>query len=247
MFKTNIAAKPIITKALNAIYPPQCLSCKTIIGENGNLCPDCWEVIHFISGSKCNICGIPFEYEINEAAICGSCMFKKPSYDCARAVFKYDDASRSLITSFKYSDKIAASDYFAKWIARSASDLIDEADLIVAVPLHRIRLFTRRYNQSSLLANSLAKLTKKPIHHNMLRRTKNTKPQAGMMFKQRILNVRGAFKINAKYADLIKGKNIILIDDVMTTGATIEACAKAIKKAGASKVTALTVARTVKG
>ena len=242
--KTKPIVKSIFANGLDVIYPPQCLSCRSLVSQKGNLCSDCWEDIHFLSSPQCDRCGVPFEFEVAEGMLCGNCIAKEPSYLKARAVFKYDDSSRALITGFKYSDKLHISDHFAKWMIRVGREFIENADFIVPVPLHRIRLFMRRYNQSALLARSLSVSSGVDVCNDMLVRRKNTPPQAGLLFKQRVLNVRGAFKVNPKYEGRILGRNIILVDDVMTTGATIEACAKVLKKAGAASVNVLTVART---
>lgn len=244
--KNYPVVKSFFANTVDIIYPPQCLSCRKLVGQKGNLCSDCWEGIHFLSDPQCDQCGIPFEFETGKEMLCGNCITKEPPYKKARSVFKYDDASRSLITGFKYSDKLHISDHFAKWMLRVGKEFIDEADIIVPVPLHRVRLFMRRYNQAALLSKSLGNNSGLNVCNDMLVRSKNTRPQAGLLFKQRALNVRGAFKINPKYTSYIVGKNIILVDDVMTTGATIEACAKVLKKAGAASVNVLTVGRTVK-
>jgi ComF family protein len=245
--KANTVITPFFTKTLDIIYPPQCLSCRVLVGAKGNLCPTCWENIQFIADPQCDSCGVPFELDSGRNILCGQCIAKPPSYAKARAVFRYDDASRDLITGFKYSDKIYSSDDFARWMIRVGKEIIESSDLIIPVPLHRIRLFTRRYNQAALLAYSIAKHCGLPVYTNMLLRKKHTAPQASLTFKQRLINVRGAFVVNQKYIDTIADKNIILIDDVMTTGATIETCAKVLVKAGAASVNILTMARTVKG
>jgi len=232
---------------IDIIYPPVCLSCKNPVAEAISLCSDCWEDINFISNPKCQKCGMPFEIEAHDEALCGECIAKPPPYNQARAAFVYEDKSAPLITGFKYGDKLHSTKYFAGIMARSGKELIERTDIIVPVPLHRIRLFKRRYNQASLLANVIAKQNLLPVINNLLIRKKNTPPQASLLFRQRIKNVQGAFTFNAKYNEIIKGKNILLIDDVMTTGATIKSCCRRLLKAGASEVNVLTIARTTKG
>ena len=242
----NTRIKPLLQNAADIIFPPQCLSCRTSIGIGGSLCPDCWEDMSFISDPQCEICGLPFELEAADGILCGSCIKTPPPYQTARSVLKYDDKSRNLITNFKYGDKIHACDNFAKWMARAGKKTIENSDVITPVPLHRIRLFTRRYNQSALLTNSLKKITGIPAYNELLIRNKHTRPQVGLLPKQRKENVKGVFSLNPKYKHFIEGKSVILVDDVMTTGATIEACSKILKKSGAHKVNVLTIARTVK-
>lgn len=245
--KTHAVIKPYIKKTLDAIYPPQCIACHAPVGVAGNLCASCWNDVNFIANPLCSCCGTPFELSAYGGAVCGECIAHPPLYKMARAVFCYDDASRRLITSFKYSDRIYTSDAFAKWMLRAGEEIMQDADFIISVPMHRLRLITRRYNQAALLANSMAKQSSLPVYHKILLRKKYTKPQASLTFKQRKLNVKGAFIINPKYMDRIINKNIIIVDDVMTTGATIDACIRPLLKAGAASVNVLTIAKTVKG
>lgn len=237
--------KSTLRKTANMIFPPQCISCRELVEETGGLCSVCWEQIEFLSQPQCHVCGFPFELHIEGETTCGNCIKRRPYYNMARAVFAYDDKSSGLIIGFKYSDKIYASDPFARWMVRAGGDMIKESDMVIPVPLHRMRLFKRRYNQSALLAHSIARLTALEVRTDILLRRKNTKPQAGMTYSQRMTNVTGAFGINSKYKDAIKGKTILLIDDVITTGATIEACTRTMLRAGAKNVNVLTLARTV--
>lgn len=246
ILKTKQTIKPFVDKAIDIVFPPQCLSCKAKVESNGSLCHKCWEAIEFISSPQCVVCGVPFELATSERQICGKCIADPPKYKAARAVFSYDDASSKLITNFKYYDSTASGLHFAKWMLRAGKGFIDEADIIVPVPLHKIRLLSRRYNQSALLCNSLSEVTAKKVCNKLLIRHKNTKPQAGLSFNMRVNNVKSAFKVNNKFQDEITGKNILLVDDVMTTGSTINSCTKVLLKAGAKNVFVLTIAMTVK-
>jgi ComF family protein len=238
---------PLLKTAVDIIFPAQCLACPTIVTVKGNLCHHCWDNIAFISSPQCEKCGMPFELENSSGMLCGNCIGENgPRYDKARAVIQYDESSRNLITNFKYSDKTHSCKHFAAWMVRVGQEFIENADIIAPVPLHRIRLFTRRYNQSALLAKSISQQCGVPAHNRLLIRTKNTPPQASLTFKQRTINVRNAFKVNSTYANKITGKNIILVDDVITTGSTINACVRALKKSGAGEVYVLTLAMTVK-
>jgi ComF family protein len=228
---------------LNMLFPPRCLLCQAFIPAVGALCSDCWQHIDFTSYPSCAICSHPFEYDMGEKTLCAVCIATPPPYRKAYSVFKYNEHSKKLIHRFKYNDQIHAAPHFAAWLARAAADALKEADMLVPVPLHRYRLWKRRYNQSALLANALGKITQVPVGLELLLRTKHTVPQAGLTNVQRQKNVQGVFKLNPRY-DSIKGKHIILIDDVMTTGATLIACSKILRKAGA-QVTVVTLARTV--
>lgn len=238
--------KPFSKRILDIILPPHCLLCKNTVEENGSLCSSCWSDMDFISKTSCSICSTPFEFDVGEDSLCASCIKERPIYDRSKTVFIYNDKSRKLITGFKYEDKIHAAKSFAKWLFTTGKDLVEESDLIIPVPLHRIRLFTRRYNQSSLIAAELAKQVYLPVAHDVLIRKKNNKPQASLPRNQRLKNVIGAFAVKEKCKNLIEGKNILLIDDVMTTSATVSECAKVLKKNGAAKVNILTLAKTVR-
>jgi len=244
--KAGKIIKPITKKAIDIIFPPKCLSCKVYIESDGGLCHKCWEEIDFISSPQCYSCGTPFEIQTSNDNICGKCIATPPKYSMARSVLRYNEKSSKLITNFKYYDSTHACHHFARWLSRTGEDMIADTDIITPVPLHKMRLLTRRYNQCALLCNSLSELTGKVTYNNLLIRHKNTKPQAGLEFNKRINNVKSAFKINPDLIEQINNKNILLIDDVMTTGSTIDSCTKTLLKSGARNVYVLTIAMTVK-
>lgn len=230
--------------ALDLLLPPQCLACRAIVAEPGALCGPCFAKLRFITAPCCAACGLPFEFDPGADALCGDCIRRRPAYGRARAVFRYDDASRGLVLAFKHGDRIDAAPAYARWLARAGGELIAEADAIAPVPLHWSRLFRRRYNQSALLANALARITGRAVTPDLLRRRRRTPPQGGMGRAERVRNVRGAFALGPGRA--VAGKRILLIDDVLTTGATAEACAAVLTKAGAKAVDVLTLARVVR-
>lgn len=233
--------------ALALLLPPQCLSCREIVAEPGTLCGACFAKVRFLSAPCCAVCGTPFEFDPGGAdVLCGSCIRHRPAYDRARAVFRYDDSSRGLVLAFKHGDRIDAAPAYARWLARAGSGLIEGADLIAPVPLHWTRLFHRRYNQSALLANALSRLAGLPAVPDLLCRRRRTPSQGGLDRARRIRNVRGAFVVRAAARARVTGKRILLVDDVLTTGATVEACATALLKAGATAVDVLTLARVVR-
>lgn len=182
---------------------------------------------------------------MGEGALCGECLHEHPDYSRARAAFKYDEHSKSLVLRLKYHDQLQLAPVYGAWLAKAGKDLAAASDIIVPVPLHYWRFVWRRYNQSALLAQALAKNTGLAMLPDALIRTRRTPPQAGLTRTQRYDNVKGAFAANPRYVGRIKGKTVLLIDDVMTTGATLEQCTKALLKAGARSVNALTLARTV--
>jgi ComF family protein len=234
----------MISRFFNIIFPPKCLNCNVIIGEVGGLCSLCFEKINFTTSPSCAICAFPFEYDLGEEALCAACINHKPAYDKAFTVFTYNEHSKELIHKFKFADQTYATPYFANWIKRAAKDALEDADIIIPVPLHKLRLYKRMYNQSALLAKAIARISNVKYNPYILKRIRNTTPQSGLSQKQRQGNVKNAFAINPKQLAAIKGKNIILIDDVMTTGATIEECCKILRKAGVSKIYVVTLART---
>jgi len=183
---------------------------------------------------------------MGEGAECAACLATTPEYHGHRSVLHFDDASKRLIHDLKYYDKPLMLDTFARWMAQAAPEWIDLPDaLLVPIPIHRWRLLKRKYNQSALLAQRLGALKEKQVEVNLLARVKNRPPQASLPRKERLKNLGGAFAVNSKKKELIKGRPIILIDDVMTTGATINACAKQLKKAGSGRIYCLTITRTV--
>lgn len=188
---------------------------------------------------------MPFEFHIDDEMICAGCASNKPEYFKAISVLKYDDSSSSLISKFKYSDQTHLAKYFAKLMTNSAAEILPDIDFIAPVPLHKLRIIKRKYNQSALLAKNISALSDKKLILDLLIRTKNNKPQAVLSQAQRMKNVQGIFKVKEKHLSKIKGKNILLIDDVITTGSTINACAKVLKKAGANRVYVLSLAKTV--
>lgn len=235
----------MLNGALNILFPPQCLHCDALVPTHGTLCLGCWQKMQFITDPYCQCCGHPFDFVMGENVLCGNCMREKPTYARARAVFRYDDTSRSLILKLKYHDQLQLAPIYGTWLAKAGRELIESSDVIVPVPLYYWRFVKRRYNQAALLSQALAKKTGLPVLPDALKRTRPTESQSGLTFAQRRDNVKGAFDVNVKRKATLKGKTILLIDDVMTTGATIGGCAKALLDNGAMSVNVLTLARTV--
>lgn len=239
---TNIAGKYI----LDLLLPPHCLSCGTLQVTYGGLCAPCWKDLHFLAGPCCAQCGIPFPYDLGPEAKCAGCIASPPAFDAARAVLRYDQHSGALVSRFKYGDAIHTAAEFARWMARAGAPLLEEGELIVPAPLHWRRLFSRRYNQAALLARALSKIAMQPVALDLLRRVRHTAPQAELPRARRLDNVRNAFAVPQGKENRIAGRAVLLVDDVMTTGATMHACARALKKAGAARVLVLALARAVK-
>lgn len=244
---TLATLKRAAARTLDVLFPPRCLKCGTELDSTGALCADCWPQITFIAAPHCACCGAPFPYDAGPGAICASCAQATPDFDRARAVFVYSDASRDLILAFKHADQTHAVPGFGKWLARAGAELLSDADFIVPVPLHRRRLFARRFNQSALLAHAIAKETGRAVAPDALIRTKRTRPHVDMGRSARMTNVAGAFKVNPRWSEALAGAKVVLVDDVLTTGATVSACARTLRRAGAARIDVLTLARVVSG
>lgn len=233
----------------NIILPPRCAYCGKIIADEHGICAECFKKLHFISEPYCKICGTPFENETEIATsshfICPNCASKKRITRFNRSAVIYDDFSKKALLSFKFQDKISLSKLFVKWLKVAGKDIFTEGvDLLIPVPLSYRRLFKRRYNQSALLAYDLSKSTEIPVLLDTLIKIKHTKPQASLKENARLTNLKNAYKVQKN--EQIKGKRVLLIDDIMTTGSTLSECSKTLLKAGAKSVDTLTVARTLK-
>jgi ComF family protein len=232
----------IIGKALlDFALPPRCAGCAEVIEEVGAFCPDCWGGMEWLGNGGCQTCGLPLV--ATEADQCGRCMADPPKLDRMRAAVAYDDRSRSIVLRLKYGRKVALARTMARYMA-PLGELGCGGALVMPVPLHRRRLWSRGFNQSGLVARELAKSWGYPFEVGLLRRTKPTQPLKGMSHSQRRKAVAGAFAILDP--DRIKGREIILVDDVLTSGSTAEACAKALRKAGAARVELICWARVVR-
>ncbi len=232
---------------LDFLFPPLCIRCRQHVGEAGGLCVTCWNAISFIEGPVCAACGLPFDVPAFEGQLCAVCHADPPSFDRARAVMRYDEASKDSILAFKHGDRLELVPSFARWLARTGNALLLEADIIAPVPLHRRRLWSRRYNQAAELARALARQAGKRFDPVLIERTRRTPSQGEMpSASARRRNVSGAFRLAEGATARVKGQTVLVIDDVLTTGATVDACARVLKKGGAKAVFVLALARVVR-
>jgi len=229
------------------LVPPLCLSCHVPLAADDGLCAACWSGIAFIETPVCPVSGLPFAYDPGEGILSAAALAEPPPYTRARAVMAYDDASRKLVSRFKYGDRMESAPVFARWMARAGAELLVEADLIVPVPLHLSRLRQRRFNQAAEIARRLAELSDVPCALRVLERAKATRAQVGLSREGRRRNVAGAFRVAEAREGEIAGRHVVLIDDVITTGATANGCTRALLKAGAASVSVLALARVVPG
>ena len=234
-------------RVLDAVLPPLCLGCGEIVETAGALCVGCWSGFSFIASPHCAQCGAPFPSDLGDQALCVDCLTRPPRFRRARAAMIYDDRSRHLVLPFKHGDRTDMARACGGWMARAGAELLADADLVAPVPLHWRRLLTRRYNQALLLAESVAREAAHPkLAPDLLRRKRWTGSQAGLKARERRRNVRQAFEVHPRWTARLKGKAVLLVDDVLTTGATVEACAAVLERGGARSVDVLTLARVVR-
>jgi ComF family protein len=229
----------------DAILPPTCLACRIPIGEQGGLCPKCWTQAGFIERPYCERLGTPFAADYGGELISPAALADPPSYARARAAARYTDVVRELIHLMKYGDRMDLEQSLGGWMTRAGSEMLSDADALVPVPLHWRRLWQRRFNQSSALARAISRRSKIPVADHLLVRSRATQPQFGLPRDQRAENVQGAFHVPKEKRIEVKGKKLVLIDDVLTTGATVDACTKVLLRAGALRVDVLVLARVV--
>jgi ComF family protein len=244
LFPAAEALRGALKLAADLLLPPVCISCRKRVGAHGLLCGDCWAKIDFIVPPLCSRLGVPLPYDTGEPSLSAAAIADPPVYDRARAAARYSSTMRDLIQSFKYGDRHEGVPLFGRWMAAAGAELLADADMIVPVPLYRSRLWSRRFNQSAMLAQGVGKLTGVPVDCFLLARVKRTPSQVGLTAAQRRKNVAGAFRVTAAKSAL-REKRIVVVDDVITTGATAEACARVLKRAGAARVDVLALARAV--
>jgi ComF family protein len=236
--------RAIFRIAVDVGLPQLCASCREPVGSDG-LCPACWSKLSFIAPPYCERLGIPFAYDPGPGVLSMEAIADPPAYYRARAAVRFDDVARTLVHALKYGDRLDLAPMMGRWMATAGRSLTAEADAIIPVPLHWRRYWARRFNQSALLAEAIAKASQVPLVLGALRRVKATPQQVGLSQSARALNVQGAFRVSPSGKAAVAGRRLILVDDVITTGATVDACARALLRAGAAEVNVLTFARVV--
>lgn len=232
--------------ALDLLLPPQCLACDTVVAEPGRLCARCFGQMDLITDPQCMICGLPFEIAGAPDRVCGACVAEQPPYTRARSAARYDDRIRDALLGFKHGDRADRAEGLARLVARAGQSWLNQADLITGVPLHPRRLLRRRYNQAVLIADVLARTVSGVAVPDLMQRTRATRSQGGLSGTARRRNLRAAFAINPAHAVQVRDAHVVLVDDVITTGATVSECAKILRRAGAAEITVLAVARVVR-
>lgn len=229
------------------LLPPRCISCSAPLWGETQVCGACWTQLQFIDAPLCDVSGVPFPFDQGEGAVSLAAMARAPAYSRARAALSYEGMSGRLISRLKYGDRLEAVPLFSRWMARAGRELLSDADIIVPVPLHITRLFQRRFNQSAELARAIGGLSGVAVTPDLLMRTKATRAQVGLSASARRRNVAGVFALTPGNGVKVREKRVLLIDDVVTTGATVEACARTLIAEGAARVDVLTLARVVPG
>lgn len=233
-------------KVLDLLYPPSCLSCRAAVGAPRSLCPACWTQVRFIERPYCERLGTPFAQDLGPGLLSPEAMADPPVWNRARAVCAFDEGpARRIVYRFKYRDRMDVARPAGLWMARAGAELLEEADLLVPVPLHRTRFAARRFNQAMALAESVSRACGVPADPAALERVKPTPPQVGLSRVQRAVNLQGAFRVPDEAKPRVSGARVVLVDDVLTTGATTNAAARVLLRAGAANVDVLTFARVV--
>jgi ComF family protein len=230
---------------LDAALPPLCPSCRDLIADHGALCPACWGKLSFIARPYCERLGIPFTFDPGPGILSMEAIAAPPAYGRARAAVQYDDIARTLVHAFKYGDRIDLGPSMGRWIARAGQELLADADALVPVPLHWRRQWARRFNQAVALAQAISQTSGVPVLDDALKRVRATRQQVGLTQPERESNVQGAFGLTPEGKAAVRGKRLILVDDVLTSGATVDTCARVLLRSGALNVDVLVFARVV--
>lgn len=227
------------------IYPPVCRGCGRLVLRHGGVCPACWASLRLIERPFCEVLGVPFSHDLGRGILSGDAIAHPPPFDRLRSAAIHTGIARDLVHALKYTDRTDLAPMMAEWMVRASEGAVAEADAIVPVPLHRFRLWQRRFNQSAELARAISQQSGRPMLATALVRQRRTARQVGLGATQRQDNVRGAFVVTDAGRPLVFGRRLVLVDDVYTTGATVSAATRALKRAGAVEVTVLTFARAL--
>lgn len=237
----------LMAAAADAVYPPVCSGCGRMAGQHRGVCAQCWSTLRLIERPYCEVLGLPFSHDLGAGILSADAIANPPVFDRLRSVAIHDGLARTLVHGLKYRDRTDLAVMMAAWMVRASDGTVEACDAIVPVPLHPYRLWGRQFNQAAELARAIARMSAKPHLATALIRTKRTARQVGLGVTAREDNVRGAFAVTDTGRAEVFGKRIVLVDDVYTTGATVSAATRALKKGGAADVTVLTFARAVSG
>jgi ComF family protein len=229
------------------LFPPVCAGCRRHVSAPGTLCGECWTGLRFLEKPWCAVLGTPFAHDLGAGFLSADAIANPPPFARARAAVSYGGVARGMVQGLKYRDRTDLAPWMARWMMRAGSELVADADVVVPVPLHRRRFFLRRFNQAAELARALGGLADLAFEPQCVRRKKATRHQVGLGASEREDNVRGAFVVPAEAEIHLRGRRVLLVDDVFTTGATVSAVTRALIGSGAEAVDVLTFARVVPG
>lgn len=243
--RARLAFRSGLRGLIGIVYPPTCIACQAATGEAQALCPACWRGIGFIERPYCERLGTPFPVDLGAGLLSPAAIADPPVFARARAVCRFDGTARELVHRLKYGDRVELSLTLGRMMAQAGRELTADADLVLPIPLHRARLWRRRFNQAGALARVVSRETGVPLATTVLIRIRRTQQQVGLTRPQRAANLQGAFQVPAAARGRIEGRRVLLVDDVLTTGATVNAASRTLQRAGASAVDVLTFARVV--
>jgi ComF family protein len=235
-------ARNLLGATLDVALPHLCAACRVPVDGKG-LCPSCWSRLSFITRPYCERLGIPFAFDPGPGILSMEAIASPPAYNRARAAVRFDEVSRALVHALKYGDRLDLAPMMGRWASQAGRELLADADALVPVPLHWRRQWGRRFNQSAMLAAAVSAESGVPIAAGALKRVKATAQQVGLTRAERATNVQGAFKVPEEGRALVLRRRLVLVDDVLTSGATVEGCARALLRAGAANVDVLVFAR----
>ena len=233
----------MLGRLTDVVLPPRCLSCGAATGSHQALCAACWSGLPLIERPFCERLGIPFTYDHGPGVLSAEAIADPPAFGRARAATRYEGPAVELVHRLKYADRVENAALMGRLMAQAGRDILEGAELLVPVPLHRFRLWYRRFNQSALLCDEIARRSGVPQDPFLLMRRRRTPRQVGLTRNERARNVQGAFLVPEPRRIHVKDRHIVLVDDVLTSGATAEACARTLLRAGAASVDVLTFAR----
>jgi ComF family protein len=236
------AVRGVMRSALDLALPQLCPACRETV-EGRGLCASCWSKLSFITRPYCERLGIPFVYDPGPGILSMEAIADPPSYNRARAAVRFDEISRALVHALKYGDRLDLAPMMGRWVAQAGHELLADADALVPVPLHWRRQWARRFNQSAMLAATISAASGVPVAAGALKRVKATVQQVGLSRAERGDNIQGAFRVPETGKAAVAGRRLVLVDDVLTSGATVEGCARALLRAGAANVDVLIFAR----
>jgi ComF family protein len=236
------AARALLRAMLDVALPPLCAACRDPVAGPG-LCPACWAKLSFITRPYCERLGIPFMYDPGPGTLSMQAIADPPAYNRARAAVRFEEISRTLVHALKYGDRLDLAPMIGRWMSNAGREILADAEALVPVPLHWRRQWARRFNQSAMLAAVISAASGVPIAASALKRVKATAQQVGLARSERAINVQGAFKVPEEGKAAVFGRRLVVVDDVLTSGATVDACARALNRAGAANVDVLVFAR----